>query len=134
MLAGLRFFAPYVPREDTARRCVWLLLLAAASGLLLGCGSLPGTKPLQFDEVVIRFSYVSDEAASVCIAGDFNGWSKDSDCMLKSGKTWNIALRMPPGRYQYAFIVDGRTWTKDPSALLNADNGFGNENSVVIVY
>lgn len=134
MLSALRFFTPFFTREDTARWRVGLLLFAAASGLLLGCGGRTGTKPMQFDEVVIRFNYVSDEAGSVCLAGDFNGWSKDSDCLLKTGKTWSIVLPLRPGRYQYAFIVDGRTWTKDPSALLSVDTGFGNESSVLIVY
>lgn len=134
MLHRSRFFTPFAAGENTARCWVALLLLAAVSGLLVGCGGRTGTRPAHFDEAVIRFTYISDEAASVCITGDFNGWSKDSDCLLKTGKTWSIALPLPPGRYQYAFILDGRTWIKDPSALLSADNGFGTENSVLIVY
>ena len=123
MLPQFRCFNPFVAGDNTARCRLALLLLAAVSGLLVGCSGRTGTRPVPFDEV-----------GSVCITGDFNGWSKDSNCLLKTGKTWSIALPLPPGRYQYAFILDGRTWIKDPSALLSADNGFGSENSVLIVY
>jgi hypothetical protein len=33
----------------------------------------------------------------------------------------------------YSFVVDGSTWSADPSAPLAPDDGFGRPNSVKIV-
>lgn len=130
MHSRLRFLA----RNMTAPLSVGLFLLAAASGLFIGCAGHAGVNPVPSDDTIVHFSYVSAAAASVCITGDFNGWSENTDCLRRTGNTWSIALHLPPGRYQYAFIIDGRTWRKDPTALLNTANGFGDENSILIVY
>lgn len=118
----------------TAPLSVGLFLLAAASSLFIGCAGHAEVKPEPSSDTVVHFSYVSDAAAGICITGDFNGWSENADCLHRTGNIWSIALPLPPGRYQYAFIIDGRTWRKDPTALLNTTNGFGDENSILIVY
>lgn len=100
---------------------------------LLGCVSQwqHGFEQQNFSDV--HFIYIDPTARSVCVAGNFNGWSKDSNCMKKSDKTWSTEIEMPPGRYQYLFLVDGQKWRQDPTVLLHESNGFGGENSVLIV-
>jgi hypothetical protein len=39
-------------------------------------------------------------------------------------------LALPPGLYQYKFVVDGQ-WLPDPNAHAFAPNGFGTVNSVI---
>jgi 1,4-alpha-glucan branching enzyme len=46
---------------------------------------------------------------------------------------WTIDVPLEPGVYQYAFVVDGAEWRPDPRAVSHVDDGFGRENSVVIV-
>lgn len=53
--------------------------------------------------------------------------------MVKKQGTWLIELALPPGRYLYAFLVDGGEWQTDPGAVLFDDDGFGKKNSVLIV-
>ena len=46
---------------------------------------------------------------------------------------WTLDVPLEPGVYEYAFIIDGQEWRPDPLATASADDGFGMENSVVIV-
>lgn len=84
--------------------------------------------------VPVRFRYADANARSVCVAGSFNNWSGGTDCLARSGRdSWSLLLFLPPGRYQYRFILNGSTWRTDPHAVLNEQDGFGGQNSVLIV-
>lgn len=83
--------------------------------------------------IPVRFIYMDPAAVSVCVAASFNGWSAQSDCMGRDGDTWTVALTLLPGRYEYAFVVDGSAWRPDPEAILSEESGFGRLNSVLIV-
>ena len=100
---------------------------------LFGCASQWQHGFEQQNSSDVRFMYIDPNARSVCVAGNFNGWSKESNCLKKSGKTWSTEIEMPSGRYQYLFLVDGQKWRQDPTVLLHESNGFGGENSVLIV-
>jgi 1,4-alpha-glucan branching enzyme len=81
----------------------------------------------------VRFIYIAPGAGSVCVAGSFNGWSRQSHCMRRDGSTWTVSIPLPPGRYEYAFVLDGDTWQADPGAILSEESGFGRKNSILIV-
>jgi 1,4-alpha-glucan branching enzyme len=83
--------------------------------------------------IPVRFLHVDSRAASVCVAGSFNQWSSQSHCMRREGSTWSVTLSLPPGRYEYAFVVDGDSWQTDPGAPLVEESGFGRMNSVLVV-
>ncbi|HOI96293.1 MAG TPA: isoamylase early set domain-containing protein [Syntrophobacter fumaroxidans] len=83
--------------------------------------------------IPVRFILIAPGAGSVCVAGSFNGWSRQSHCMRREGSTWAVSLRLPPGRYEYAFVLDGKTWQADPGATLSEESGFGRKNSILIV-
>ena len=55
------------------------------------------------------------EAQAVSIASSFNDWHPNVTPMIRlnDGK-WAKQLALPPGRYEYRFVVDGR-WEDDPS-------------------
>jgi 1,4-alpha-glucan branching enzyme len=86
-----------------------------------------------YGQVGVRFVYIDDQAKTVCVSGSFNDWSDQSLCMSKSSDTWSVALALPPGRYEYQFVVDGRIRREDPRNVLAEDNGFGMMNSVLVV-
>jgi 1,4-alpha-glucan branching enzyme len=72
----------------------------------------------------------------VALVGDFNGWDASaSPLTLTPGAAgvWETSLLLPPGRHEYAFLVDGRVWTLDPRAPQAADDDFGRANSVTMV-
>lgn len=73
-------------------------------------------------------------ARSVCIAGDFNRWSPAATPLARNEAlgVWQTCLRLPPGRYRYRVVVDGK-WTADPHNHYVEANPFGELNSVIEV-
>lgn len=84
------------------------------------------------DEVVFAAKF--EEARKVLIAGDFNNWSPMSTPMNTNGTpgVWISKLPLPPGRYRYRFVVDGK-WVTDPNNKYVETNQFGELNNVVEV-
>jgi len=72
-------------------------------------------------------------AHEVCIAGSFNDWHPTVTPMirLEDGK-WAKELALPPGRYEYRFVVDGQ-WVDDPAATDLIPNSYGTANAVLVV-
>ena len=110
-----------------------LLIVVFLPLLLSHCAHTWRSPEFAEDLVPVHFVYVDAQAREVCLAGSFNQWSCESHCMVASGHNWSIELLLPPGRYQYAFVVNGVKWQIDPDALLTEDDGFGTRNSVLIV-
>ena len=86
-------------------------------------------------EIVVRFRDL--RASDVRIAGDFNGWVPDKgvrSLIESEGATrvWTKILRLPPGRYQYRYVVDGE-WREDPENPETANGAVGGRNSVLVV-
>jgi chromosome partitioning protein len=77
---------------------------------------------------------VTAGANRIFIAGDFNEWSPVATPMHRNHRlgVWQTCLPLPPGRYQYKLVVDGK-WTADPHNQKTETNPFGEVNSVVIV-
>jgi hypothetical protein len=42
-------------------------------------------------------------------------------------------LALPPGDYEYMFVVDDGQWVTDPLAVETRDDGFGGQNAVLEV-
>ena len=90
--------------------------------------SLPDATPKR--EVV--FSLNTHEAEEVYLCGDFNEWVPRSLPMIhrENNHWWEKRLVLPPGRYEYKYIVDGE-WFHDPRSCNNVPNAHGSLNSVV---
>lgn len=71
-------------------------------------------------------------ARQVILAGSFNGWDEHSIKMNKGEDGWFLRAHLPPGRYEYKFIVDG-SWYHDPRSKENVTNEHGTLNSVLNV-
>jgi hypothetical protein len=138
--------APWWRRTRTLRLSPLAGLgLAAAFGGLVAVGTLAtadrfgaGLKApvaATVDTVhLVRFAISAPEARKVALVGDFNGWAKDGTELTTSAVAgvWTITLPLPPGRHQYAFVIDGERWVIDPTAVIVSDD-FGTETSVVTV-
>lgn len=110
------------------------LALAAAIATLLFArpwsAAPPGTR------AVDRFQFVllAPEAASVSLVGDFNDWDAARTPMRAARPgVWTAVLPLSPGRYRYAFLVNGSEWIADPAAPRAVDDEFGTPSSVVTV-
>ena len=82
----------------------------------------------------MQFVLVAPSAHSVALVGDFNDWNVSATQLSRqSGDgVWWVTVPLQPGRYRYAFVVDGTLWRPDSNAP-SADDEFGRRNSVVTV-
>ena len=92
-----------------------------------GAGSAAGAS-------LVTFLLVVPEARSVALAGDFNGWDPARLPMRREASgLWTVEVPLQPGRYQYAFVVDGGRFVADPAAPRAVGDDFGTPTSVVTV-
>lgn len=82
---------------------------------------------------VLQFVLIAPQANSVALVGDFNDWDPARAPMRAAQGVWATAIRLAPGRYRYAFLVNGAEWRADPAAPLARDDEFGTPSSVVTV-
>lgn len=114
-----------------------LIALALAGGRIVRPPAMPtapdASSALEPGEVT-QFVLVAPEAASVAVVGDFNGWSLSATPLVRQAgdNVWWVTLPLRPGRYRYAFVVDGTDWHGDPNAPA-ADDEFGRPNSVITI-
>lgn len=87
----------------------------------------PGSGPTQF-------VLVASEAKEVSLVGDFNDWSLSATPLVRDGGNglWSVTVPLLPGRYRYAYVVDGVIWRPDPDAPA-AEDEFGRPNSVLTI-
>ena len=80
-----------------------------------------------------RLEFQHGEASAVCVAASFNDWHPSATPMVALGDgRWVKELTLPPGRYEYRFVVDG-VWLDDPNAKEVAPNPHGGVNGVLTI-
>jgi len=131
----MKRYRAFVAKQAAADRELSMgKMLSSILALILfsGCAAVASGPRVQNGQV--RFVLRAPSAASVVVTGSFNRW--DSRGHALSGPdgrgVWSVTLPLPPGRYEYAFILDGTVWQTDPEAPF-VDDGFGGKNSVVEV-
>jgi 1,4-alpha-glucan branching enzyme len=79
------------------------------------------------------FSLEAPDAKEVAVGGDFNNWNAEAHPMTKDKSgTWKKTLMLPPGRFEYKFLVDGQWWN-DPNNDQTCANRFGTHNNVLVI-
>lgn len=112
-------------------------LVAISIGLLAWFGVThkgPSKDPTGLCAVVFHADL--PEARSVHLIGSFNDWQPQGLDMTVNpggGRSWTATLLLQPGRYEYAFLVDGHRLVVDPRARIFQEDGFGNRNAVLVV-
>ncbi len=97
---------------------------AAKQGAALALGTAGDT---------LTFTITAPASQEVALVGDFTDWRTDSIRLsAQDDGTWAVTVRLPPGRYRYAYVVDDNEWRADPGAMLVPDD-FGRPTSVVVV-
>ena len=93
----------------------------------------PGISPICLSEVQFSLRLTGSKAQSIAIAGDFNQWDLQSNQLEDSDGdgVWIATLKLPPGRYEYMFVLDGKEWLPDPNASRFVKDGFGNKNAIL---
>ena len=123
------------------------IVLAAAA--VPGCSSMNFIKrrlppPTQTPEGVV-FRFNSPSARVVQLAGNWpeNNWlagqAQTGSFLVGEMRPdtttgiWTRTEKLPPGRYQYKFVIDRITWKEDPNNPNKTDDGYGGFNSVLDV-
>jgi beta-lactamase regulating signal transducer with metallopeptidase domain len=70
-------------------------------------------------------------ARIVAVAGSFNNWNQSQFLFTRVDGEWICRINLPPGKYEYKFIVDGN-WLVDPGNPKTKNDERGNENSVLV--
>lgn len=113
-----------------SRSLIWLATAAALAALLLARPWVQDSTPAG----PFQFVLVAPRAASVTLVGDFNDWNPGRTPMRAGqGGVWSTVMQLAPGRYRYAFLVNGVEWHADPSAPAALDDEFDTPSSVVTV-
>jgi 1,4-alpha-glucan branching enzyme len=127
------------------RKWTVLLIAVLAVALLAGCAGTKkggtmeksaaggGAPKMTSDGVLFSFQAPAGTKA-VYLAGEFNGWRPDLDLMSDEDGDgiWTITYKLAKGTYQYKFVADG-SWYQDPNNPEAAPDGFGGNNSVIVV-
>lgn len=80
------------------------------------------------------------KAKRVFVAGTFNDWSPSTHPLKRTGDGhWVLMLDLPPGRYEYKFVIDGQWCCEQGCDEAYHDcpgcvaNQFGTMNRVLVV-
>lgn len=116
-------------------RPVWSLALVASILLLAVLPSPEGGLQIGDEEGVAQFVGRFPGARSVHVVGSFNDWGPVSIPLEDRDHdgVWRAAVVLPEGTHEYMFVVDGERWVVDPLAGRFVADGFGRENSLLIV-
>ena len=87
------------------------------------------------DFVQHAFIYDAPKAASVSVAGDFNGWNPKANALQKNEKTgkWEGRVTVKRGRHPYKFVVNEKDWVVDPAASVVESDPYGGKNGILVV-
>jgi Glycogen recognition site of AMP-activated protein kinase len=108
----------------------WLAAAAAVAALVI---TRPWSHGGTHSASTFQFVFTAPQAASVALVGDFNDWDPKRSPMRTANGVWATAVQLTPGRYRYAFLVNGVEWRADPAAPTAKDDEFGTPSSVVTV-
>ncbi len=115
--------------RSTLARAGGALALAALAAL---AGVLPARAATN---VTFRYQPVIGGVSQVAVAGSFNGWNATANPLADADKdgVWEAVVALEPGRVEYKFVVNGDQWFTDESAADFSPDGFGGQNSILVV-
>jgi len=113
------------------------LAVAAAVAFVVLLSRMDSASPArsQAESLAFQFVLVAPRATHISLVGDFNDWDATRTPMRRAGSEalWTAVVSLAPGRYHYAFLVDGSRWLADPSAPVARDEDYGEPSSVLTV-
>jgi hypothetical protein len=127
------------PRSFAVSPLAGLAAAAGVAAIVFFAARAPAPRTSEaavaLDRTPVEFLLVAPRASSVMLVGDFNDWTRSATPLrtIAAGGLWSVTVPLAPGRYRYAFVVDGKRWEPDPSAPPAPDDEFGSPASVVTV-
>ena len=116
-------------RRQAARRRI---AISSASLSLTALAVVAIMRPAQ-DDGFVTFKLVAPSSAGVSLVGDFTDWETDRVRLEPAGDDrWEVKLKLPPGRYRFAYVTDEGAWIPDADAPPALDD-FGETTSMITV-
>jgi hypothetical protein len=107
------------------------------AALVDGYSDLVARATGQYNDIaqqIVTLTYSNPRAKAVSVIGSFNGWSPISSGMRRNDQgEWQLSLHLLPGRYTYRFLLDDNNHVLDPRSTMREPDGYGGENSVLVV-
>jgi len=95
---------------------VGTFLVGRAPFLKEGSGGRMAMSAVADSGNAVLFLMPAPGAQSVTVVGNFNDWDPTPLSDDDGDGIWTASIPLSPGRYEYAFVVDGRWWGQDPLA------------------
>jgi hypothetical protein len=138
-VAALRAAPPLAPglADRTARRgrrqtAFRRVALSGGALSIVALAALIIRQPSE-DDGFVTFALVAPASAGVSLVGDFTDWETDRVRLERTGgDRWEVKLKLPPGRYRFAYVTDEGNWLADADAPPALDD-FGGPTSMVMV-
>lgn len=122
----------FVPIKWAPALAVLLLLAVIPRLTSMDNARKPMAEAVTTRQASLTFTFEHPHARQVALIGTFNRWMPDGQVKTeKQGDVWIFHVDVDPGRYEYAFLVDGQEIVPDPRAAFRRNNGFGIPNSIV---
>ena len=105
-------------------------LAGAAAGLAVAVGV---GQWLPREGQGVTFEVHAPGAHRVELVGSFNDW-RPGELVLRGPDAtghWTTTVRLPAGRHEYMFLLDGQDLVTDPRAPARRPDGFGRENALI---
>jgi hypothetical protein len=84
-------------------------------------------------ETSVTFAIAAPSVQSIALVGDFTDWRSDRVQLERTGSgLWQATVRLHPGRYRFAYLVDHDQWRADARAATAPDD-FGRPTSILTV-
>ena len=116
-------------RKQAARRRI---AISSVSLSVAALAVLAIMRPPQ-DDGYHTFALVAPASAGVSLVGDFTDWETDRVRLEPKGDDrWEVKLKLPPGRYRFAYVTDEGDWVADAEAAPVVDE-FGTPTSIITV-
>ena len=85
--------------------------------------------------IPVVLDFYAPSAKKVELVGTFSDWTPGVFSLKGPDAVgyWAIAVKLPPGRYEYAFLINGSKLVPDDDGESLRPDGFGGENSVLLL-
>jgi hypothetical protein len=129
------------PRSGSTVRVLTAAAALLAAVVLVIRLAVPGMGPEQPERtaqttqyVEVHFTLTAPDAESVTLVGDFTEW-ETSEIQLKDPNNdglWEATVPLRKDNvYLYNFVIDGEKWVVDPDSIIQVDDEFGGESSLL---
>ncbi len=111
------------------------LFSGALAMLVLVTGFMLFRIPSKTLLVPMVFDLYAPSAKQVELVGTFSHWMPKAFTLKGPDAVgyWAIAVRLPPGRYEYAFLINGSQVVQDDDGEALRADGLGRENSLLLL-